>query len=72
VGFTDDFVPDYSFKLCFGSSNFDIAFLPDCTTFCSVFSRLLNRKFNEDFKNVLKSVVIVSLQVGFTYGFLPD
>jgi len=37
VGFIGDFVTDYPFKLCFGSSNFDTAFLPDCTQFCSGF-----------------------------------
>jgi len=34
-----------------GSSNFDTAFLLDCTKFCRLFFRLLDRKFNEDFKN---------------------
>jgi len=53
-----------------GNSNFDPAFLPDCTKFCSVF-RLLNRKFNKHSKNVLKTVIFL-LQVGFTRDFVPD
>jgi len=42
-----------------GSSNFDTAFLPDCTKFCSVFHffRLLERKLDEDSKNVLKTAI---------------
>jgi len=51
-----------------GSSNFDAAFLLDCTKFCSVFFRLLDRKFNEDSKNFLKTVIF-SLQVSFTFDF---
>jgi len=35
------------------SSNFETAFLPDCTKSSSVFSRFLDRKFNADSKNVL-------------------
>jgi len=53
-----------------GSSNFDTAFLPDCTKFCGVFPRLLDRKFNEDFKNVPKTVIF-SLQVDFIGNFIP-
>jgi len=71
VGFAGEFVPDSPFKLCSCSTNFDTAFLPDCTKFCSVLLRLLDRKLNEDSKNVLK-LVIFSLQVGFTVDFLPD
>jgi len=55
----------------FVSSNFDTAFFPNCTKFCSVFSKLLDRKFDEDSKNVLKTVIF-SLQVGFTGNFVPD
>jgi len=53
------------------SSNFNTAFLPDCTKSCSVFSRLLDRKFNKDSKNVLKRVIF-SLQVGLTVNFVSD
>jgi len=54
VGFIGNFVPDCRFKLFLalqtvtpvtlllccvsGSSNFNTAFLPDCTEFCSIFS----------------------------------
>jgi len=37
VGFTGDFVPDCISNCVSGNSNFDTAFLPDCTTFCSTF-----------------------------------
>jgi len=50
------------------SSNFDTAFLPDCTKFRSFFM-LLNRKFNKNSENVLKTVIF-SLQVGFTGNFV--
>jgi len=53
------------------SSNFNTAFLPDCTVSFVVFFRLLDSKFNEDSKNVLKSV-IVSLQVAFRGDFVLD
>jgi len=55
----------------FVRSNFDTAFLSDCTKFCSVFFRLLDRKFNEVSKNVFKTVVFL-LQVSFTDDFVPD
>jgi len=51
-----------------GSSNFDTAFLPDCTNISGVF-QVLDRKFNEDSKNVLKTVIFV-LQVGFSGDFV--
>jgi len=50
-----------------GNSNFDTAFLLDCTGFL----RLLDRKFNEDFKNMLKTLIF-SLQVCFRGDFVPD
>jgi len=53
-----------------GSLNFDTAFLPDCTKFCSVFFRFLVWKLNEDSKNVLKSVIF-SLQIDLAGLFSP-
>jgi len=53
------------------SSNFDTAFLPACTKYCSVFFRLLDKKFYEDFKNVFETGIFL-LQVGFTHDFLLD
>jgi len=52
------------------SSNYDTAFLPDCTKFLSFF-RLLDKKFYEDFKNVLKTVIFF-LQMGFPGDSVPD
>jgi len=54
-----------------GRSNFDTAFLPDCTKFCRVFFWFLDRKFNEDSKNVLQTVIF-SPQVGLTDDFVSD
>jgi len=53
------------------NSNFDIAFLSDCTKFFSGFFRLSDKKFNEDSKNVVKTIIFL-LQVGFTGDFLPN
>jgi len=53
------------------NSNFDTAFLPNCTKFCSVIFRLLDRKFNEYSKNVTKTVILL-FQVSFTGNFVPD
>jgi len=74
MGFTADFVPDCAFYLFFcvsDRSNFDTAFLPDCTKLCKYFFRLFDRKFKKDSKNVIKTVIF-SLQMGFTADFVPD
>jgi len=54
-----------------GGSNFNIAFLPDCTKFCTVFLKLQNRKINDDSKNVLKTIIFL-LEEGFTRDFIID
>jgi len=54
-----------------GSSNFDTAFLYDCTKFCCVVFKSFNRKFNEDFKNVLKTVIFLP-RMGFKFDFVLD
>jgi len=70
VDFTGNFVPVLS-NCVSVSSNFDTAFLPDCTKSCNVYSRLLNRKINADSKHVLKTVIFL-LQMGFTDDFVSD
>jgi len=37
MGLTGDFVPDYFANCVSSSSNFDSAFLNDCTKFCNIF-----------------------------------